>query len=388
MLNFLHAITLHAVTSILLEILIVLVIIFVLVLVHEFGHFVVAKLSGMRVDEFGIGFPPRALTIGKIGETEYTLNWLPIGGFVRIYGEDGQEGVEPNPRAFTSKPRSLQALTLIAGIVMNFILAYVLITTSLIIGTQEELSNDAQLATAKNLQVAFAAVTPGGPAAQAGFLPGDIITSATSTSKTSGINYDGDLPAGYVTLIGIDTALNPITFSVNRNGRHLVITATPRLKTIPSAPARPALGVQIVSIGVIKTPAKEAIVQAGQVEWNEVKYEAIGLFDFFKSFVLFKPDLSQVSGPIGIAGVVGQASSNGFGALLSLTALISVSLALFNLIPIPALDGGRLLFVIIEAIIERPIHQKIAERINMAGLVIIGLLFVIVCIHDILNLIK
>src|ERR1700733_10588920 len=105
--------------AILLEIVTFLIVIVVLILVHELGHFIVAKLSGMRVDEFGIGYPPRALTLGKIGETEYTLNWLPFGGFVRIYGEDGLSETEATPRAFSSKPRILQALVLIAGIVMN-----------------------------------------------------------------------------------------------------------------------------------------------------------------------------------------------------------------------------------------------------------------------------
>ena len=127
-----------------LEIIVFLVVIVVLILVHEIGHFIVAKLSGMRVDEFGIGYPPRALTLGKIGETEYTLNWLPFGGFVRIYGEDAivnggveNSGVPAESRAFSSKPRILQALVLVAGVAMNVLLAYVLIVSSLVMGTRQ-----------------------------------------------------------------------------------------------------------------------------------------------------------------------------------------------------------------------------------------------------------
>jgi regulator of sigma E protease len=375
--------------AILLEIVTFLIVIIVLILVHELGHFIVAKLSGMRVDEFGIGYPPRALTLGKIGETEYTLNWLPFGGFVRIYGEDGlSEETEATPRAFSSKPRILQALVLIAGIAMNVLFAYVLITICLGVGTLQELSDPSQFSTAKDLQVAFATVAPGSPAAQAGFMAGDVITSATTTTKALGINYDGILPAGYATLIAEDASSSPITFAVIRNGKHLSITAAPKLNIIPGAAARPGLGVAIVSIGVIKTPWKQAFLQGAEVTWNEISETAVGLFDFFKSIFVLKADFSQVTGPIGIAGIVGQATSNGLTALLSLTALISINLALINLIPIPALDGGRLLFVIIEAIIRRPLNPRIAERVNMVGFALIILLMIVVSAHDIYNLFR
>src|SRR3989344_6842894 len=118
-------------------ILVFILVIVALIVVHEFGHFVVAKWAGMRVDEFGLGYPPRAATLGKVGETEITLNWLPFGGFVKIYGEDpstelGAGG--PDPRAFGARPRILQALVLVAGVAMNLLLAYVLITGVLIAG--------------------------------------------------------------------------------------------------------------------------------------------------------------------------------------------------------------------------------------------------------------
>ena len=119
------------------EILIFILVIVALIVVHEFGHFVVAKLSGMRVDEFGLGYPPRALTIAKVGETSYTLNWLPLGGFVKIYGEDLSTEIKASghgARAFSSKNRFAQALVLVAGIAMNLLFAYVLITGALVSG--------------------------------------------------------------------------------------------------------------------------------------------------------------------------------------------------------------------------------------------------------------
>src|SRR3989344_8629789 len=125
------------------SILIFIVVIVALIVVHEFGHFVAAKLSGMRVDEFGLGYPPRALVIAKKGETLYTLNWLPFGGFVKIYGENGEQSAgagSRDPRTFSSKPRLAQALVLIAGVAMNLLFAYVLITGALVAGTPRALS--------------------------------------------------------------------------------------------------------------------------------------------------------------------------------------------------------------------------------------------------------
>ena len=381
---------------IILEVLTFLVVIIVLILVHEIGHFIVAKLSGMRVDEFGIGYPPKALTIAKIGETEYTLNWLPFGGFVRIYGEDGAEKkdeteaeketqISDPTRAFTARPRILQALVLVAGIVMNLILAYVLITTSMVMGSQQ-IVNYGQENGAKDVSLAFAAVLPGGPAAEAGFLPGDEIKNSVVRTGNIGIGYPGTNPQGLVTLIGTDTTLSPIIFSVDRNGKMLQITVTPKIGIIPSAPEQPGIGVQVVEVGIVKIPFKDAVVQGAIETWGAIKATAVGLYGFFKGIVTFKANLSQVSGPIGIAGIVGQASANGLSALLSLAALISINLALSNLLPIPALDGGRLLFVIIEAIIRRPLNPKIAERVNMVGFGLLILLMVVVSGHDIFKL--
>ncbi len=372
---------------ILFEVLTFLVVIVVLILVHEIGHFIVAKLSGMRVDEFGIGYPPKALTIAKVGETEYTLNWLPFGGFVRIYGEDGiKDDPAPEPaRVFTAKPRILQALVLIAGVTMNIILAYVLITTSMVMGSQQVVTYGQEQG-AKDLTLAFANVLPGGPAAQAGVLPGDEIKSATIMDRGLAINYAGTNPAAFVTLTGTDADLAPMILSIERNGKMLTIQVTPKTGIIAASPNQPAIGVQVVEAGIVKIPLKDAISQGAIETWGATKETAIGLFNFFKGIVTLKANLSQVSGPIGIAGVVGQAYANGLSALLSLAALISINLAIINLLPIPALDGGRLLFVIIEAVIRRPLNPKIAERVNMVGFMLLILLMVVVSGHDIFKL--
>jgi regulator of sigma E protease len=391
--------------AIIFEILTFIVVLVVLILVHELGHFIVAKFSGMRVDEFGFGYPPRALTLGKIGETEYTLNWLPFGGFVRIYGEDGtneiKEGEQAteggmndvsesemhaaSPRAFSAKPRILQALTLIAGVAMNILLAYILITSTLIIGVPQVLS-DQQSASVKDAVVTVSGVNPGTPAAKAGFMAGDKIRSEMVVQKLIGISYNGSNPQGYSTLTAMDTNLDPIRYSVDRNGKMMTLTAVPATNIIPSDPTRVALGFSITSVGTVKTSLAQAPIQGAITTWAATRDTALGLFGFFKNIALFKADLSQVSGPIGIAGAVGNATSQGLSSLLWLTALISINLAIINLLPIPALDGGRLLFVIIEAIIRRPLNPKIAERVNMIGFGLLILLMLVVSAHDIFKL--
>ena len=369
------------------EILIFLVVIIVLVLVHELGHLIVAKVSGMRVDEFGFGFPPRALTLGKMGETEITLNWIPLGGFVRIYGEDGVtgEGVTDTARAFSSRPRILQALVLLAGVAMNVLLAYVLIVGSLVVGNQQELEYGHE-GTATHIHMAFAQVRPGSPADKAGLKSGDIVTNSVIREGALGIGYNGTNPVGLMTLIGTDANLSPMIFSVERNSKPLTITVVPQKNIIAGSPNQPAIGVSIVEIGIVKTPLLQSFTDGFTVLGNMTTSIAGGLYDLLKGIVTFKADLSQVAGPVGIVGIVGQATATGFGELLSLTALVSINLAIINLIPIPALDGGRLLFVIIEAIIRRPLNAKIAERVNMVGFGLLLLLMFVVTAHDIFRL--
>jgi regulator of sigma E protease len=372
--------------AIFVEIIIFLIVIIVLILVHELGHFIVAKLSGMRVDEFGFGYPPRALLLGKIGETEYTLNWLPFGGFVKIFGEEETTG-EDSERAFVSKPRILQALTLLAGIVMNVLFAWILFTVVLVLGTPQELSQD-QISTAKDVNIAFASVIPGSPAAKAGFMAGDEIKNAEIVTKEIGISYSGMNPLGLSTLISDDTSDSPMVFTVDRDGKTLTLTVTPVAKIVPGAPSRAGIGVVIVVIGTVKTSLKLAPFKGAELTWEVTKETFVGLVEFFKGIFTFKADLSEVTGPIGIANAVGQAATNGLSELLSLTALISVNLALINLLPIPALDGGRLLFVIIEAITRKPINPRIAERINMVSFALLILLMVVISAHDIYTLVK
>lgn len=368
------------------NILIFVLVLVVLIVVHEFGHFVVAKLSGMRVDEFGIGYPPRAWGFKK-GETEYTLNWLPFGGFVKIFGEDMEEklpGSTPSAdsaRAFSARPRILQALTLVAGITMNLVLAYLLITTTLVMGTPRAIE-PADYGTAKNIRVAVAGVLPGSPADAAGLKVGDYIQSSSIGNTT----FTGNTAEEFTAFVGTDAPGGSISLVVERGGKSEAFSVTPKTGILPNAPERAALGVQLGTVGVVSVPLLQAPIEGAKLTWEITRETGVALLHFFGSIFTFTADLAQVSGPIGIAGAVGNASSEGLSALLSITALISINLALINLLPLPALDGGRLVFVAIEAITRRPIKPVIANGLNIAGFAFLILLMVVVTAHDVLKL--
>ncbi|MFA5745143.1 MAG: M50 family metallopeptidase [Candidatus Paceibacterota bacterium] len=375
------------------NILIFIVVIVVLIIVHEFGHLIVAKLSGMRVDEFGIGYPPRAAILGKVKGTLLTLNWLPFGGFVKIFGEDGEaaggsltsknSGSQTSSAAFTARPRILQALVLIAGIAMNLLFAYVLITGALIMGTPRALS-ESEVAIARNIELAVANVLPGSPAAIAGLLPGDSILSA----EDGHFVFSGTDPAAFTEFVSNGGGNTTITLSVRgADGGEKTLFARPVAGIVSSDPARPALGVEVATIGIVPLSLWSAIIEGASLTWGAITITAVGLVHFFYSIFTFSADLSQVAGPVGIVGVVGAASAGGIGTLLSIMAIISINLALINLIPIPALDGGRLFFVIIESIIRRPIKASIAQSVNAVGFLLLILLMVVVTVHDIFRIV-
>lgn len=362
-------------------ILIFIVVICALIVVHEFGHFVAAKLSGMRVDEFGLGYPPRALTVTRIGGTDYTLNWLPFGGFVKIYGEEASRDTLKMPNSFSSKTRLAQAFVLVAGVAMNILFAYALITGSLIMGTPRALSEE-ELPAARDATLAVAGVLPNTPAALAGLHPGDMILAARDASG----EWHAIDPKSFSAFVA-ESGGSEITLEVGRDGEALSITATPVTGVATTDPSRYALGVEVATIGVVPLSPATAVVEGATLTWGAVALTAESLLHFFRGVFTLSADLSQVAGPVGIAGAVGFASSQGIGNLLSIMAIISINLALINLIPVPALDGGRLLFVLIESVIRRPIKASVSRSINMVGFAFLVLLMVAVTAHDLFKII-
>lgn len=364
------------------------IVIFVLVLValivvHEFGHFLAAKWSGMRVDEFGLGYPPKAWG-KKVGETEYTLNWLPFGGFVKIFGEDPLPGEEYAPRSFGSKPKIQQALVLVAGIAMNLAFAYILITATLAMGTTRALTEE-EAVRAPDAVLAVSSVLSGSPAEEAGLAPGDFILTATSDVRT----FTGADARTFTTFVAEDAFVGEtLTLEVRKpDGSERALSVRPETGVIASDPGRPALGVGVTAVGTIATPFWQAPIDGAILTWELTKQTAIALVGFFGSIFTLSADLSQVAGPVGIAGAVGDASDNGLASLMTITALISINLALINLLPIPALDGGRLLFVGIEAIIRRPIPPSFANAVNGIGFMLLVGLMLVITVSDIFKIV-
>ena len=359
-----------------------IVLIVVLIVAHEFGHLVVAKLSGMRVDEFGIGYPPKIYG-KKFGETEYSINWLPFGGFVRIYGEDATDDtVLASKKAFAARPRLYQALTLVAGIAMNLLLAYVLISLTLAVGTPRAL-DPSEVASAPDAVLTVSDVLPGSPADVAGLKVGDEITAARIGASASSRIFSGTDADAFLRFVASDASSSPIEFLLTRDGASTTLSAAPKAGTITDDPNRVALGVSVVPVGTVPEPLLRAPIDGASLTWEVTKETAVGLAQFLWSAVTLHANLSEVSGPIGIAYAAGSAYAQGFMQLVSFAAIISINLAIVNLLPIPALDGGRLLFVIIEAITRRRISPTVASYVNAVCFALLILLMLVVSGHDI-----
>ncbi len=359
-----------------------LIILAVLIFVHELGHFLVAKLSGIRVDEFALGFPP-TLYQKKVGETVYKLNLIPFGGYVSIFGENPTEESltgSDSSRSITSKSRPIQAAVLIAGIVFNIIFAWILISGALTLGISPLVSFDANSDYLKDAKVLISQVVPASPADKSGIKVGDVIVGIQKGKERLEGN---DLQVSKIqTLISEDQG-EILTFSLNRSGVPLEIKTVPVPGIIND---KAAVGIAMESAGIIKVPFYKAPIEGLKVTYTATVLTAQGLFNFIGTIVHGQAHFDQVSGPVGIVGMVGSASKSGFAYLLFFTSLISINLAVINLMPFPALDGGRLLFVLIESITRKPIPTRVANTLNATGFVLLILLMIVITYHDLSKL--
>lgn len=356
-------------------------ILLVLVIVHEFGHFIVAKLTKMRVDEFAFGFPPRIFS-KKIGETEYSVNALPLGGYVSIWGENGSEddakagGAKTHPRAFGNRPWWAQLLVLIAGVTMNMVLAlFIFIFISY--GKIEMSKNDATYGhLVKDAKLFVVDAAPESPAYKAGIIPGSKLVSVTSGNVSAKLTSPESLVA-FVSSHNND----PITIS------YISPDNISKSSTIAAVygiiPDKKVIGISVESAGVIDTTMLQAI-HIGYLRTVTMTVATVdGLLQVLST--LFNGDsvMQSLSGPIGIAKIVGETSDYGYRAILTLVAVLSINLAIFNILPLPALDGGRMVVVIIEAVTRRKVPFAYYSWVNVIGFSLLMLLLVIVTIHDI-----
>ena len=300
------------------NILIFFIILLILVLVHEFGHFAVAKKFGIRVDEFGFGFPPKLFGYKK-GETEYTFNLLPIGGFVKIFGENPDDENTNGPdkeRSFVNKPRWQQALVLFAGVSANFFLAWLLFSFGFMSGLPASVGSEPQGYTLTDVNLTIISVIEESPAEVAGLKSGDkIISIQSGGEEVSSINPDTfksfitshgnkEIEIGYIR--GLEEKINYI-------------------KVIPDggvAGGEPKIGIAMDQIGIAKLPPLTAFWEGMKLTLYVTKGTALGLYTLVLDGLKGKGNLDAITGPVGMVGIVGDAYQFGFVYLLSFSALL------------------------------------------------------------------
>jgi regulator of sigma E protease len=340
-----------------------------LVVVHELGHFVTARLVGIRVLEFGIGFPPRAKVIGHDHETEYTLNYLPIGGFVRL---EGEESDSDDPRAFGNASLGKQLLVLVAGVTMNVVTAFLLFFL---------------VAWAFNPVVRphVTAVVDGSPAALAGIKAGESLTSIDGKSYSL-IDLGGDPWAAFQSYLA-SRAGQPVTLGVvDAAGHERNVQVTLR---VPDAAHAYALGVQF-SFGVAYmqgdpvTALGTSVTSTGKA----MSLIVVALGDL-GTHIATSPTTGPpgVSGPVGIAAVVGHTLFDyGPILLLLLAAVISANLALLNILPIPPFDGGKMAIMVIKRVFRIHDVTRLESAIYLVGFALLMAFLVWISYFDLLGL--
>ncbi len=362
-------------------ILLFLLIIVVLVLIHELGHFLAAKWVGMRVDEFAFGFPPRLFS-KKIGETVYAFNALPLGGYVAIWGENGSEddnkedGAKHHKRAFGNRPWWAQLFVLVAGVTMNMLLAlfiFIIISYGPVnISTTDEIYGDR----VRNAQMVIVDTLPNSPALNAGLKPGTVITSMTAGRQKA----DMTTATSLVLFINrnIDTPF-VVTYKTPK-GEYASTTIAAVYGVVPHG--KKALGIAVDTIGTVDIGFFESFTLGAERTYQMTLMTVYGLRDVLVSLGKGENVLQSLSGPVGIARIVGETSEYGMDPLLTLVAVLSINLAIFNILPLPALDGGRMVMVIIETITRRKIPFKYYSWLNGVGFIALLLLLVVVTFKD------
>jgi regulator of sigma E protease len=360
------------------SIIIFVIVVAVLILVHELGHFLVAKRSGVRVDEFGIGFPPKILHLFKWRGTNFTLNAIPFGGFVKIFGENpSEEELSPEDKktSFSYKPKSVQAMILAGGVIFNLLFAWLLIAFGFVIGLPTDVSSTQRIV--QNPELTIVQVLESSPAGMAGLKAGDVILSLGESEfliENPTIEQVSDF------VVASESAVD---VAVRRGEETLAFEVEPQEGIKEEGKA---IGISMGMIGTLRLPPYVALWEGAKTTAFLTQAITVGLATFIVDTFTGQADFSQIAGPVGIVGLVGDASRLGFIFLLQFTAFISINLAVINLAPFPALDGGRLLFTFIEALKGSPISPRIVNSLNLFGFALLILLMVLVTVNDIVRL--
>ena len=380
-----------------LTILIFIGILSILVFVHELGHFAMARKFGVKVSEFGIGFPPRIWGIYKdkngkwknvwgtkkveelknMSDTLYSINAFPLGGFVAIKGENGATEDEAargviDEDNFIQKPIWQRSMILSAGVAMNVLLAAVLFSIGFMVGLPQVI-NDKTIAgaTIKNQRIQITEILNNSPADIAGIKRGDIISSINSNIflKRSELQDFVNINIG-----------KELDYNIKRGSEEFVIQIIP--ETLKET-GKGGIGVAIAEVGIVKYPWYRALLEGFLTTIFLVWAIVIAFFELIKNLVTGAGLSADIAGPVGIATVTGEMVDLGFIYLMQFTALLSANLAVVNFLPFPALDGGRILFLIIEKIKGMPVKREIEATLHYIGFALLMLLIVLVTFNDV-----
>ena len=335
-----------------------------LVLLHEYGHFVVARWSGVRVERFSIGFGPRLLRWRR-GRTEYVLSLLPLGGYVKLAGEHGAGKAHASDE-FLSKPTGVRAWIIFAGPLVNALISVVALWVVLVIGYPELLPNVGRL-------------LDGMPAKEVGIQVGDHVRAIDEQPVRTWEE---------LTQVVYRSPGKPLRLQIDRAGAPMTITVTPKPREIrdPFGRTKTIGLVGIVPAGTYETyrvGPMEALRKTAAKEWEWTSQMMLSLWSLFTGRMSMQESLT---GPIGIMYMTSEAVKMGFGPLLYLVSIFSLSLAIFNVFPIPVLDGGHLLFIALEKLRGRPVSVKVQERSAQVSMALLLCLVVVVCANDLTRL--
>lgn len=367
------------------------IILSILILVHELGHFIAARKCGVLVEEFGLGIPPR-LFGKKFGETLYSVNVFPFGGFVKLFGEDPEElspEVKTHPRSFLSKSPLQRIVILGAGVVMNLVMALFLYTVLFVFTNYKSLTVPVffgyqfRYGEVTHLDTVITGFSENSPAKLVGLETGEAVLEINGRQVTSVEDIRQVVNADSIESVLV--LVRDLRYNVGDHERLVTIP------TVLNEDGVRVLGIYVGNAAYITYKSK--LLAPIQHSYNMMAYTMSTFKEFIKMALVQKsvePVSSGVTGPVGIYSVVGSILDFGgieaFVSLIDFMALLSLSLAFLNFLPLPALDGGRLLFVGYELIFKKPVDQKIEARIHKLGLLFFMLLLFMVTIKDVKNL--
>ena len=337
-----------------------------LVVVHEWGHFIMARRGGVDVEEFGIGFPPKAKTITRKNGTEYTLNWLPLGGFVRLKGE---HDADKSKGSYGAAPLATKIKIMVAGVVMNLVVAYLMLILLALIGVPKLVDNQFtvksnETVTRQELFVGY--IESNSPAQKAGLKAHDVLLSVKGADgSTRNVSTAESFPS-----ITKQYAGQSVDVTYSRDGKaattNVQLRSTNEVESSKkTSEPKGYLGISPAEYGTVRYTWSAPVVAGGLIkQFTELTFKGLGsaVGNLFKGDT--KKASEQVSGPVGIFVILKQGADFGIQFILMVIAIISLTLAIMNILPIPALDGGRLFVTLLFRTIKKPLTERTEDRIH------------------------